>query len=486
MSHIYLCYSRPNKSYADTVVEDLRQRGFTVWMDDRQDLSPNHLVTIAQAIQECGAFILIYSRIAEESNLVQRETDFALQNEKPFFTLFLEGKSNGQNAFDVRNGNLPPETFYISLKKYALSQDPAEADMLFDAEEDLFADLDLDEVAPVVSENAKLSFDQVDMDKLLSKPAQSNRKGQRKRARLLMRLVGFTLVVLIVAVIGAVLTLHKDEETDDSEDENIVFWQRTIDTNSDWESYIQEFDGVPMVLVPAGCFTMGSTPTEIEDAAEACLADDNCQLGQNLGPDVFQNEAPAHEICFEQPFWLDQYEVSNTQIIARGYPARPNDNPTDIFTWITATAYCKDRSARLPTEAEWEYAASGPNNFTFAWGNEFDASKVNSGDSLQPSGSISTTSWVGAYDMNGNVWEWTNTIYLLYPYVANSTHEKADNITSSRVLRGGAIGRTMPELRNSVRLSSIIDERGANFGVRCARNFSEADIVVEETPVPTE
>lgn len=484
MGHIYLCYSRPNKSYADNLVEDLRQRGFEVWMDDRQDLSPKHLITIAQAIQDCGVFILVNSKIAQESNLVQREIDFAQQNNKPFFTLLLEGNLDASNIFDVRDGSLPPETFYISLKKYSLAQDPAEADLLFDNEEDLFADLELEEPKHKIPENAKLSFDEVDMDKLLSQPDKSDRERQRKRARFILSLVGLTLLVLIVAVIGVVYQQHNSRD-DDKTSEDIVFWQRTVDTNSKWEPYIQEFDGVPMVLVPAGCFTMGSTDAEITEAAETCLADNDCQLGQKLGPDVFQNESPAHEICFDEPFWIDQYEISNTQLIERGYPARPNENPTDVFTWVTATAYCEDRSARLPSEAEWEYAAKGPGNLTYTWGNEFDETKVNGSASLQPSGSNSSTSWVGAYDMNGNVWEWTNTIYLLYPYVANSTHEKADNITSSRVLRGGASGFTSPELRNSVRLSSLIDERDTYFGARCARTFAETDLV-EETTDPTD
>jgi formylglycine-generating enzyme required for sulfatase activity len=90
-------------------------------------------------------------------------------------------------------------------------------------------------------------------------------------------------------------------------------------------------------------------------------------------------------------------------------------------TWFEAEAYANWRGGRLPSEAEWEYAARGPQSAVYPWGDTFDASKLNAQDRLgkaAPVGSYeSGKSWVGAYDLSGNVWEWvadwySDTYYL--------------------------------------------------------------------------
>jgi formylglycine-generating enzyme required for sulfatase activity len=149
------------------------------------------------------------------------------------------------------------------------------------------------------------------------------------------------------------------------------------------------------------------------------------------------SEQPQHEVCLSQGYWIDQYEVTNADyqkfIAAGGYdqeqywspaawrwrktmrkipvecPDQQPDYPRVCITWYEADAYSRWRGGRLPTEAEWEYAARGPESLIYPWGNSFDPARANVLDSsgLVAVGSYPTgVSWVGAHDMSGNAMEW--------------------------------------------------------------------------------
>jgi formylglycine-generating enzyme required for sulfatase activity len=189
----------------------------------------------------------------------------------------------------------------------------------------------------------------------------------------------------------------------------------------DWRPVIRVFNTVEMVQVPAGCFFIGDAYPNL-------------------------NALPVHEICFQQPFWIDLYEVSNGQFNRlNGSAAQEADNfgrgvdfPRTNITWREADSFCRQRGTRLPTEAEWEYAAKGPNNWLYPWGNNYEPDNV--ATKLTIVGSKPTAaSWVGALDMSGNVWEWTSTIYEPYPYDANDGRENRDSIVHQRVLRSGSV-----------------------------------------------
>lgn len=191
--------------------------------------------------------------------------------------------------------------------------------------------------------------------------------------------------------------------------------------------------GIEQVWVPSGCFMMGSADPEgfagleppgwVERARE---------------PDM---EQPAHEVCITTGYWIDKYEVTNMAYQAfiddggydeqtywseKGWTWREAnrsqtlpaecieiipENPRVCVTWYEAEAYARWRGGRLPTEAEWEYAARGPESLIFPWGNEWDADRANIVGSSGPVavGSYPDgASWVGALDMSGNAMEWVN------------------------------------------------------------------------------
>lgn len=180
-----------------------------------------------------------------------------------------------------------------------------------------------------------------------------------------------------------------------------------VSSNDEWRPYSEEINGVEMVLVPAGCFMMGS-----EDGDE--------------------DEKPVHEQCFDKPFWIDRTEVTRAKYkecvsVGDCIVKSTNDyssqdiQPVNYIEWFAAYDYCEWRGGRLPTEREWEYAARGPDNLVYPWGNEFVAENVvygrNSGNVIAEVGTRPRgASWVGSLDMSDNVWEWVSTIYIGYPY----------------------------------------------------------------------
>jgi formylglycine-generating enzyme required for sulfatase activity len=218
--------------------------------------------------------------------------------------------------------------------------------------------------------------------------------------------------------------------------------------NADWTPVERDFDGVTMVQVPAGCFMMGN-----EDGR--------------------RDERPVTEICFDAPYWMDKTEVTNARYGAQGN--FPGDNrPRENLTWAEAHDFCNKRGARLPTEAEWEYAARGPDNLLYPWGNElvddnlvFDRNSNNETADVgsKPAG----VSWVGAYDMAGNVWEWVSSLYERYPYSADDGREDAES-TAMRVYRGGVGSYIDFGASSAIRFRADPEKRDWFIGFRCARS----------------
>lgn len=215
-------------------------------------------------------------------------------------------------------------------------------------------------------------------------------------------------------------------------------------TNDEWIPIEREFDGVPMVLVPAGCFMMGS------------------ETGRD-------NEIPIHEQCFEEPFWIDKYEVTQAQFTNfGGFKIKSNafvgdGRPVDNIAWYEANTYCSLRGGRLPTEAEWEYAARGVEGWNYPWGNDLDVKFAiwnrNNTQGTEIVGSIPEgETWVGALDMSGNVWEWTSSRGI----------GSLDRIIRGRSWGDYTIhGHIYSAFRDSINPNSTLD----SFGVRCARSY---------------
>ena len=283
---------------------------------------------------------------------------------------------------------------------------------------------------------------------------------QKQTQQIIIIGIGMILVFAAGILLGQTF-FGNDEDSDTIETYFSDLNGKHHSKNTDWEIISQEIDGVPMVFVPKGCFAMGS----------------------DSGND---DEKPVHEVCLATPFWLDTYEVTNAQFAEfAGLAEEPSiyreaELPRNNITWQEAYAYCHQRGGRLPTEAEWEFALRGPSGWDYPWGNDFNSEAavfVGNGNQLAVTGSIvEGISWVGAYDLSGNVWEWTNSALDNYPYKSNDDREETNNLSVRRVLRGGSWGDSAQYMQGANRGSDHPRFRDEHYGVRCVHDYVSGDL----------
>ncbi|MCB9453126.1 MAG: formylglycine-generating enzyme family protein [Anaerolineaceae bacterium] len=254
---------------------------------------------------------------------------------------------------------------------------------------------------------------------------------------------------MFLLVVGIILT--NNQQTGVSPEQIAL---TPITSNANWTPVEHDFDGITMVLVPAGCFMMGSD-------------------------DGDDDEKSVNQQCFDTPFWIDKYEVTQADFTRLdGQKAEANSStgdrlPVDNMTWFEARDFCALRGMRLPTEVEWEYAARGPDSLVYPWGNEFIAENavyyVNSDfQSAEVGSKPGGMSWVGALDMSGNVWEWVSSLFQDYPY--SVAYESDTDTSSRRVLRGGSWSFFDDFLRTAIRNGYAPIFRNVDHGFRCARD----------------
>lgn len=223
-------------------------------------------------------------------------------------------------------------------------------------------------------------------------------------------------------------------------------------------------DGMTLLYVPAGEFTMGS----------------NANI----------DEKPMHQVYLDA-FWIDQTEVTNKQYIAcvdagKCVPPTPSesywrfdqyygvsefdDYPIIFVNWYSAKTYCEWVGRRLPTEAEWEKAARGTNANLYPWGDEtasehyvnFDSSGITEVGSFPDGMSV-----YGMLDMAGNVIEWVSSLYKPYPYYPNDGREDLES-SGLRVVRGGSWDDFPHYITSAIRNRYDPATSTYDLGFRCA------------------
>ena len=187
-------------------------------------------------------------------------------------------------------------------------------------------------------------------------------------------------------------------------------------------------DGLNYVWIPAGTFMMGCSP-----------GDQECK----------EDEKPAHRVTIRAGFWMGQIAVPakayRKYAVENGLKADFSDRELNLpigtsqSSWYTSSGYCGWAGGRLPTEAEWEYAARGGSTESRYGNLEEIAWYVRNSNRMAHAGALKKPNAFGLYDMLGNVWEWVNDWYDP-DYYRHSPEVDPQGPSSGqeRVLRGGA------------------------------------------------
>jgi formylglycine-generating enzyme required for sulfatase activity len=452
MPHIFISYSKTDIDFARHLRHLLEAAGFAVWMDEsRLHPSARWWPEIENNIEACAAFIIVMSPHSRESEWVERELLYAERREKPIFPVLLAGEdwprlANIQFA-DMRAGVRAtlPEPLLNELKSRVLVKP-------------------LERVPDRLPSGARAA----------AAPARV-----KIRPTTSLWLSGTVVAVLVLLALGAIwLGLSGGDQTPTAVPTRVsdigsvsptpdatglpsatppmptstatsrpsatpnptVIPSATptlipaLSPNGSWTPVVAQVKGIPVVYVPAGCLLMG-----IDD--------------EFWGPE----DGPVHEVCVHA-FWIGLTEVTNAQYRmcvdtgacdlpkSRQYYDDPvyADHPVVNVTWNQASAFAYWAGGSLPTEAQWEYAARGPESWLFPWGNgQPTCDQANMGgcvaDTLPagPDQRAAGASWVGALDMSGNVWEWVKDWYG--PYSAEQQMDPAGPPSGQyHIIRGGS------------------------------------------------
>ncbi len=231
--------------------------------------------------------------------------------------------------------------------------------------------------------------------------------------------------------------------------------------------------GIPLVWVPGGSFMMGSTDEDVAYAVRELDAE----------REWLEDEQPVHRVELSG-FWIGKTEVTVAQwrsvmgSVPQSDAQDGEHHPVVHVPWDDCVEFCEKAGLELPTEAQWEYAARGPDSRRYPWGDGWDEDRLcwrenqGPGGRTFPVGSFpSGASWCGALDMAGNVWEWCADWHD-EDYYATAPPRDPPGPSSGRkpVLRGGSWDFSANLCRAAFRLGYGPTDRGLVVGFRVARS----------------
>lgn len=412
---VFLSYSSADKTIADRVCSALEAADIPCWVAPRNILpGVDYPTAIVEAITSVQVLVVILTRQAAASPHILSEVGEAFNNKKRII------------PFRLSNDPLPENLeYFLSMTQW------------------------LDATDGCTDENIKRLTEAI-LDPLAGRGDRGAIKSHRGRT---MIAGAFVLLALLT---GAIVYQRwpKPRATlpNAAADSSAV-----RDTKPQPKIWLNPIDEQKYVWIAPGTFTMGCSPGDSE------CSDD---------------EKPAHPVDIEKGFWLEQTEVTigaYKKFAAKHAlkpPAGDATLPITGLTWAKAKEYCAAIGGRLPTEAEWEFAARAGNSQAYygmpskvAWFAE------NSGDARHPVGGKLPNAF-GLYDMLGNVREWVlDRYYKKYYLDSPATGPNVDQPLASNataVARGGFWGSDAKSVRVSHRSEQETFAEDDTIGFRCA------------------
>ena len=437
-ARLFISYASEDASIADGIRSGLEQAGVACWIAPR-DIEPgtSFPAAITAAIESCSAQVLLLTAQSNASRHVLSEVELAFNAGKPIIAVLV--------------GKVTPSAdlqYFISTTHWF------DADATFD--------------------DADLARLKTDIEKLLAgERVRLDQQNSRRRRRTTLIATAAAAVVLIALIVAAMRWSRATQPaaTLPAATPSAVQPSSPASTTAPpsatagatptptplptpgVRSKVNAADGQVYVWIPPGSFAMG------------------CSSGDG---DCDPDELPVHTVRIRRGFWLGQAEVTNAQWAKKMKPtpkldrAGTGNHPVVSMERTEAKQYCAAIGGRLPTEAEWEYAArAGSRERFYDTLSEIAWFEDDSGDSPHPVGQKAPNAY-GLYDMLGNVSEWVLDRY--YNKYDDTTTEIEEPIppNSSAVTRGGAWHSDAKGVRVSNRVAVERDYADYDTGFRCA------------------
>lgn len=422
---VFISYASEDFAAATRLRTALESSDIPCWIAPR-DIEPgtSFPAAIRAALTSCGAVVLLLTASSNNSPHVLSEIELAFNERRPILPVLVAGVVPSENL-----------RYFISTSQW------------FDAE----GEFDDDDIARLREYLRKLL---------------AGERIRIEQARNRRRLVWGAVAALVIAAIGTaayVLRMRNASPLqvppkvivrDTPKVEPEPDTRKPANESERMRTMVNPRDGETYVWVAPGLFTMGCS-----------AGDSRCE------PD----EMPAHPVRLNKGFWLARTEVTSAQFLKVRGVVRLTANTKDAsapvvgVTWQEAKDYCAAVGGRLPSEAEWEYAARAGSATSYydaldsiAWYEE------NSSEQAHRVGSKAANAF-GLHDMLGNAYEWVrDRYYNEYDEEADDTVEEPLLPNASAVARGGAWTSGARDVRVSNRLALPPDAAEPNVGFRCA------------------
>jgi len=415
---VFLSYSSLDKVIADRVCSALETADIPCWIAPRNILpGVDYPRAIVEAINSVQVLVLIMTQHAAASPHILSEVGQAFNNKKRII------------PFRLSNDPLPEDLeYFLSMTQW------------------------LDATDGCTDENIKRLTEAI-LDPFAGRGDRGAIKGHKRRT------IVAGAFVLLVLLTGAIVyqRWQKSRPTLPTAEADSSGGR---DTKPQPRIWLNPVDEKKYVWIAPGSFTMGCSP-----------GDNECS----------DDEKPAHPVDIDKGFWLEQTEVTigAYNIFAAKHalklPAGDATLPLTGLMWTKAKEYCAAIGGRLPTEAEWEFAARAGNYQAYnGMPSKVSWFAENSGDARHPVGGKLPNGF-GLYDMLGNVREWVlDRYYKKYYLDSPATGPNVDQPLASNataVVRGAFWGSDAKSVRVSHRSEQETDVEDDTIGFRCAVDY---------------